>query len=193
VARVVDGGAIFAGWVGFGMSVVVAIGLALVIAIQSLVFLFAPVGGLLIGYYANARSGRRRPLQRALVNAVYAGLVTAVSLTLLYGAIRLLFVYADTGYPDFNRTDSEGRIIEPTCPVGPACTYARYVKAGRGDELVPLGVSDARSFESYALREQLNGSVALLVLTLGGSIVGGAFYALAGSPARRPAPRAGEA
>jgi hypothetical protein len=188
VSRVVDPGAVFAGWVGLGMSVIAAISLALVFPVQPLVFLFAPIGGLLIGWYANARAERRRPLSRVVLNAVYAGLVTAVALVLLYGAIRLLFVYADTGYPDFNRTDRDGLVIEPTCQVGPACTYARYVRAGQGPELGTLGVTDAASFERYALREQLNGSIALVVLTMGGALAGGAFYAAAGTGARRPAP-----
>jgi hypothetical protein len=183
VTRFVDPGALFAGWVGFGMSVVVAVGLALVIAIQPLVFLFAPVGGLLIGYYANARSGRRRPLGRVLANALYAGVVTALCLVVLYAIIRLLFLYADTG------TDAEGRLIDPTCGAGPSCTYARYVRAGYGPELEALGVTDARSFESYALREQLNGSTALLVLTLAGAAGGGLLYVLSGTASREAAAR----
>jgi hypothetical protein len=189
---VVERGAIVAGWVGLGMSVVAVIGLALVIPVQPLLFLWAPVGGALIGWYANARSERSRPWSRVLLNALYAGLVTALSLVLLYGAIRLLFVYADNGNPDFNRVDSNGQVIEPTCPVGPACTYARYVKAGRGAELEAFGVRDATSFESYALREQLNGSIALIVLTLGGALVGAAVVGLAGSAARKAAPRPAE-
>lgn len=188
MSRVLDPGAVFAGWVGLGMAVIAAISLALVFPVQALLFLFAPIGGLLIGWYANARAERRRPWSRVIVNAAYAGLVTALSLVLLYGAIRLLFVYADNGYPDFNRTDSNGVVIEPTCAVGPACTYARYVKAGRGPELEALGVRDAASFESYALREQLNGSIALLVLTIGGALAGGTFHWLTGTGARRPAP-----
>jgi hypothetical protein len=183
VTRFVDPGAIVAGWVGLGMAVVVAVGLALVIAIQPLVFLFAPVGGFLIGYYANSRASRRRPLQRALANVIYAGLVTALSLTLLYALIRLLFLYADTG------TDAEGRLIDPACGSGPACTYTRYIRAGHGPELQALGVTDARSFEAYALREQLNGSVALLVLTVTGAAGGGMLYALSATRVRpSPAP-----
>ena len=66
---VVDRGAIFAGWVGLGMAVVIAIAFELIIAVQTLVFLFAPIAGLLIGVYANARSERWRPLRRVIANA----------------------------------------------------------------------------------------------------------------------------
>jgi hypothetical protein len=187
VSRVIDRGAIAAGWVGIGMSVVAVIGFALVIPVQPLLFAFAPIGGVLIGWYANARSERRHPWSRVIVNALYAGAVTALSLVLIYGAIRLIFIYADNGSPDFNRIDSKGQIVEPTCAVGPACTYARYLKAGRGPELEAFGVRDVASFESYALREQLNGSIALIVLTLGGAIIGAAFAGFTGSAARTAA------
>ncbi len=171
--RVVDPGAVFAGWVGVGMSVLVAISFALIVAVQSLVFLFAPLGGLLIGYYANSRSARSRPRWRLFTNAGYAALVTAVALALLYGGLRLLFVYADTGYPDFNLPAT------PTCATGPHCTYQRYVKAGRAEELGRLGVTDEATFERYVLREQLNGAATLIVLTLSGAAVGAGLYGLA--------------
>ena len=182
MGRIVDAGAVFAGWVGLGMSVVVAISLALIIAVQPLLFLFAPIGGLLIGYYANARSGRRRPWGRVLANALYAGAVTALSLALLYGAVRLLFVFADDGYPDFNRAGQE------SCSIGPDCTYRRYLRAGRGAELESLGVRDAPTFERYALREQVNGTLGLIALTLVGAAVGGAFFAAGRAPSEQRAP-----
>ncbi|HEY8168460.1 MAG TPA: hypothetical protein VIF84_07090 [Candidatus Limnocylindrales bacterium] len=170
MSRVVDRGAIFAGWVGLGMAVVVAIGFELVIAVQSLVFLFAPVGGLLIGFYANARSDRRRPWHRVIANALYAGLVTAFFMALLYGGIRLLFVYADAGYRD----GGQGGPIE--CVTGPACTYQRYIESGRGPELAAAGVSDAATFEQFVLREQANGALTIGLLVVGGSVVGGLLY-----------------
>ncbi|MBA3777755.1 MAG: hypothetical protein H0X16_00330 [Chloroflexi bacterium] len=177
-----DRGAIFAGWVGLGMAVVIAISFELVVAIQSIVFMLAPVTGVLIGFYANARSERRRPWWRLFVNAAYAGLVTGLSLALLYGGIRLLFVYADNGYRD---PGLGGQII---CTTGPSCTYERYLDAGRGDELTRLGVSDAQTFERYVLAEQLNGALTLFGLTTGGALVGGALYGLAGrSNGSRPA------
>jgi hypothetical protein len=158
------------------MAVIVAIGFELVVAIQSLVFLFAPIGGLLIGYYADARSRRSRPWWRVLGNAAYAGLVTGLALALLYGGLRLLFVYADTGFPTYNRTDAAGNITGPTCPTGPGCTYQRYLDAGGGAELAALGISDVGSFERHLLAEQLNGGLILVGLTLGGALVGGLAY-----------------
>lgn len=172
----VDPGAVFAGWVGLGMAVVVAIGFELILAIQSLVFLFAPIGGLFIGYYAGARSRRSRPWWRVLGNATYAGLVTALALALFYGGLRLLFVYADTGFPTYNRTDAAGNITGPTCPTGPGCTYQRYLDAGGGAELAALGISDAALFERHLLAEQLNGGLILVGLTLGGALLGGLAY-----------------
>lgn len=172
--RWVDAGAVFAGWVGVGMALLVAIGLELIVAVQSLVFLFAPVGGLLIGFYANARSARRRPWSRVLANAAWAGLVAALALALIYGAVRLLFVYADAGYRD----TTQGGVI--SCPMGPACTYQRYLDAGRGPALEAAGVTDVASFEAYLLREQLSGALILAGLTLGGALAGGALYGAGG-------------
>ena len=175
MARLVDGGAVFAGWVGVGMALLVAIGLELIVAVQSLVFLFAPVGGLLIGYYANARSERRRPWSRLLANAAWAGLVTGVSLAVLYAAIRLLFIYADGGYRDANL----GGQLE--CRRGPPCTYERYVAAGRRPELAAAGVTDVAAFERYLLAPHLSGALVLAGLSLGGALVGGALHGVAGS------------
>ncbi len=177
-----DRGAVFAGWVGLGMAVVIAISFELVLAIQSIVFLAAPIAGVLIGFYANARSERRRPWWRVLVNASYAGLATGLSLALLYGGLRLLFVYADNGYRD---PGLGGQIV---CTTGPQCTYERYLDAGRGEELARLGVSDAATFERFVLAEQLNGALALIALTTGGALAGGALYGLGGRPnGSRPA------
>ncbi len=177
--RVLDRGAVFAGWVGLGMAVVIAISFELIVAVQSLVFLVALPAGLLIGFYADARSERRRPWWRVLVNALYAGLLTGLSLALLYAGLRLLFVYADTGYRD----TSQGGTI--ACQTGPACTYQRYLDQGRGAELVAAGVTDVATFERYVLREQLSGVLILTGLVTGGALAGGALYGLAGPAAPR--------
>ena len=157
------------------MAVVVAMAFELIIPVQTLVFLFAPIGGLLIGFYANARSERRRPWRRVVANALYAGLVTAVSLAILYAGIRLLFVYADAGFRDANQG---GPLV---CETGPACTYLRYVESGRGTELAAAGVTDAATFEQYVLREQLNGALIIGTLIVGGALVGGLLYGAGGS------------
>jgi len=171
VSRFVDRGAIFAGWVGLGMAVVIAMGLELIVAVQSLVFLAALPAGLLIGAYAETRSARRRPWRRVLANAMWAGLVTAVSLAILYGGIRLLFVYADSGYRDAGQG---GPLV---CRTGPQCTYERYLGAGRGPELEAAGVHDAADFERFVLQGQLNGAITILTLTIGGAVIGGAMSA----------------
>ena len=170
VSRIVDRGAIFAGWVGLGMAVVVAMGFELIVAVQSLVFIFAPICGLLIGFYANARSERRRPWRRVVGNALYAGLFTAVSLAVLYSGIRLVFVYADSGYRDGTQG---GPLV---CTAGPQCTYQRYVESGRGPELAAAGVTDAATFEQFVVQEQLNGALTIIGLVVGGALVGGLLY-----------------
>ena len=58
MSRVLDRGAIFAGWVGAGMAAVIVLSFELVIPVQPVVFYSAPFAGLLIGYYANQRSER---------------------------------------------------------------------------------------------------------------------------------------
>jgi hypothetical protein len=168
--RVVDAGAVFAGWVGLGMSVMVVIGLELIVAVQTLPLLFAPIGGLLVGYYANARSARRRPWARVAANAAYAGLVTGVSLAVLYALIRLLFMYADSGY---GGGPGQGQL---RCTTGPDCSYQRYVTAGRAEELRAAGVVDAATFERYFLGEQGRFALVLVGVSLAGALGGGLLY-----------------
>ncbi len=169
--RFLDRGAIFAGWVGLGMGLVIAIAFELIVAIQPLVFLLALPAGALIGAYANVRSERWRPRGRVMTNAAYAGLVTGIGLAVLYVAIRLLFIYADTGY----RVESQGGQL--TCAPGPACTYERYLAAGRGPDLTASGVSDGASFERFVLGEHLSGGLTLIALSAGGALIAGGLRA----------------
>lgn len=173
--RLLDRGAIFAGWVGVGMAVVIAISFELVIAIQALVFIAAPIAGILVGWYANQRSARWRPRGRVLVNATYAGLVTGLSLALIYVALRLLFVYADSGY----RPEPQGGQL--ACETGPGCTYLRFVEEGFGDELEADGIRDAATFESAVWRWQGETFLILTVATLSGAL-GAAVVRAARSP-----------
>jgi hypothetical protein len=177
LARFVDPGAVFAGWVGLGMALVVAIAFELIVAVQSIVFMIAPLVGLLIGIYANVRAERRRPRWRALANAAWAGIVTGLGMALIYVLLRLVFMYGDTGVL------ATGDSLD--CRRGPECTYMRYVEAGRANDLAQVGVVDARSYEAAALREQLFGALTLVGLTLAGSIAGGAGRAITGEPAGR--------
>ena len=74
MSRFVDRGAITASWVGVGMAVTIGVSFLLVIPIEFLVTPFALFAGLLIGYYANARSNRAGgPWGRILANALLAG------------------------------------------------------------------------------------------------------------------------
>jgi hypothetical protein len=201
LGRFIDRGAIFAGYVGIGMAVVVAIGFELIIAVQTLVFAFAPIGGALIGAYANVRSARWRPMRRVFANAIWAALITGLSLALIYGSLRLLFVFVDTGaLPDTTHLP---------CQVGPDCTYQRYVtpwsftvgEAGadeaaalaaeaeaRRAELAAVGVVDGPSFGAYAVGEVLRSGAVLVVLTLAGALVAAGLRSL-----RRPSSESGVA
>ena len=173
--RPLDKGAIFAGWVGIGMAVVIVISFGLVLAVQPLVWLAAPIAGILVGSYANHRSARWRPRWRVVANAAWAGLVTGASLAIFYAAVRLLFVYFDAGY----RPEPQGGQLE--CARGPECVYIRYLEDGRGEDLAAAGVTDAAGFERAMLREQLDGAFVLTGLTLTGALGAGLFRAV-----RRP-------
>lgn len=186
MSRFVDRGAVFAGWVGVGTAVVLVIAFALIVPIQALVYVLALPAGALIGWYANARAERRRPRGRALANALWAGMVAGLTLAVFYVGIRLLFIYADTGYPDFNRTDpATGLSIPPSCVTGPDCTYQRYLAAGRAADLEAAGVIDSGSFARFILAEQVGGGVLLFGLTLGGAAIAGAWRSLAPMPRER--------
>jgi hypothetical protein len=173
-----DAGAIFAGWVGLGTALVIAISVELIVAVQPLVFLLAPLAGLLVGAYANVRSERWRPAGRVLLNAGYAGLVTGLGMAVIYAALRLLFVFADTGYRP------EGAGGQLTCVAGPACTYLRYVEDGGAADLAAVGVTDGATFADYVLREQLTAAIILVALTLAGALVAGVFRAVSAPRAR---------
>lgn len=166
-AGILDRGAIFAGWVGLGMALVIAIAFELILAVQPLVFLVAPIAGVLIGMYANQRSERWRPRGRLLVNAGYAGIVTGIGLAVMYVGLRLLFVYADSGF----RPEGLGGQLE--CATGPGCFYERLLDEGLEDELVEAGIVDASSFEAAVLREQATGALWIVGLTLGGALLAG--------------------
>jgi hypothetical protein len=167
--RFIDRGAVFAGWVGVGMAVVVAICFELIIPVQVVVFLLAPVMGFVIAVYANVRAERWRPRGRVLANAVYAGTVTAVTITLFYVAVRLVFIYGDGGsLPD-------GSSLQ--CRTGPDCVYQRLLleeqRTGHSGDLAAEGITDAASLETFAWRGLASTGATLFVLTVAGSAVGG--------------------
>lgn len=178
MSRFVDEGAIFGGWVGLGSALVLAIAFELIIPVQTLVFLLAPLMGLVVGVYANVKSDRWRPRRRALANAGYAGLVSGVGLAGLYVVVRLIFIYGDTGsMPDGTRLD---------CQTGPDCIYERYVTAGQADELASLGIADGQTLEAAAWRELLVTGAGLVLLTVGGALVGGLARSFQTPPRSEP-------
>lgn len=184
-SRFIDSGAVFGGWVGLGMAVVLAMAFELIIPVQTLVFVLAPLMGVLIGVYANVRSERWRPRGRVMANAGYAGVVTGIAIVLLYVAIRLVFIYGDTGaLPD-------GTSL--VCRAGPDCIYQRYVRDGQADELATFGISDGVTLEAAAWRELMATGIGLFVLTLGGSLVGGLARSFASPPRSAPLPSPGAA
>jgi hypothetical protein len=174
VTRVVDRGAIVAGWVGAGMALTIAISFLLVIPIEPVYWYLALPAGLLIGYYADRRAGRAGSgLGRILVNGVWAGLVTAVVYAGLLLAIKGLFFVADDGYRD---ASAGGRL---SCTPGADCVYERYVAAGREAELRSVGVTDAASFAGFYWDQQLTTAGLLAALVVVGGAAGALIFAAA--------------
>jgi hypothetical protein len=173
--RVLDRGAVYAAMVGLGMAVTIAISFELVVAIQALVFISAPLAGAVIGFYANHKSERWRPRWRLFANAGFAGIATGLGLALMYVALRLLFIYADSGY----RPEPMGGQLD--CVTGPACTFARLLDDERGEDLEAGGIADASAFESAAWRWQGETLIILTGLTLAGALAAATWRAV-----RRP-------
>jgi hypothetical protein len=168
----------FAGWVGLGMAVVIALAFELIIPVQALVFLLAPLMGVVIGIYANVRAERWRPRGRVLANSLYAGVITGLAVAIFYVAIRLVFIYGDGGsLPD-------GTSL--TCRMGPDCVYQRLLieeeRTGQQGDLLSVGITDAASLEAFAWRELTITGVALFTLTLTGSAIGGVARGLVTQP-----------
>jgi hypothetical protein len=180
MSRIVDRGAIVAAYVGIGMAVTMAIGFLLVIPIQPIYLLLSFPGGMVIGYYANARAGRQRGAWRWIVpNSLLAGVVTGLTLAILLLGTRALFFFADSGYPDFNRVDQSGAATGPTCQAGADCVYHRYL-AAQPDNLASAGVTDAQSFATVYWREQTGAAELIVAVTTGAALFGGVLFGIAG-------------
>lgn len=180
MSRLFDRGAVVAGYVGVGMAVTMAIAFLLIIPIQPAYMLLAIPGGMIIGYYANARSARLRgEWRRVLPNAVLAGAVTGLSLAALLLAAKAVFFFGDSGYPAFNRVDQSGTPTGATCVAGADCVYRRYL-AAEPDKLAAAGITDAQSFAAVYWREQTGAAELLVVATFGAAALGGLLYGVAG-------------
>jgi hypothetical protein len=186
VRRFIDRGAITAGWVGVGMAVTIAASFLLIIPIEPVYWYLALPAGLLIGYYANARSARAGgPWRRVVANSLYAGLVTGLTYAAFLIVIKVIFFFADTGYPSFNRVDENGSSIPPTCQTGGDCVYQRYLAAGQGPAFEAIGVTDVESFTSFYWEQQLSTAGLMIVLVTGGALIGGVTFGFTNR--RRPA------
>jgi hypothetical protein len=187
VSRLFDRGAITSAYVGIGMAVTMAISFLLIVPIQPAYHLLTIPGGMVIGYYANARSGRRRGEWRHLLpNALLAGLATGLTLAVLLLGIKALFFFADNGYPDFNRVEN-GVAVGATCQSGGDCVYQRYLEA-EPDQLAAAGVTDSASFSSLYWREQTSSAGFLLVAATASALLGGVLFGIAGPRTSTPAP-----
>ncbi len=171
MSRFVDRGAVFAAYVGVGMAVTIGVSFLLVIPIEPVYWYLTLPGGLLIGYYANQRSDRRAgPWPRIVSNALFAGIVTAVTTALLLLAVKALFFTADNGYRDIALGGSL------SCRTGADCVYQRYLADDRDADLRAAGVTDADSFAAFYWNQQLTTAGILFVLSTAGGLGGGVLY-----------------
>lgn len=172
LSRVVDRGAITAAFVGVGMAVTIGVSFLLVIPVEPVYWYLSIPAGLLIGYYADARSGRGRGAWgRNLANATFAGLVTGLTLAALLLGVKALFFAADDGYRD---PGLGGRI---TCQTGGDCVYRRYLEE-QPDELAASGVTDTATFSAYYWAQQWSTAGLLLGLATIAGVAGGALYGI---------------
>ncbi len=179
MSRVFDRGAITAAFVGIGVAVTMAMSFLLIIPIEPAYLLLSIPAGLVIGYYANARSRRVRGEWRRIVpNALLAGLVTGVSLAALLLATKALFFFADNGYPDFNRV-VDGVAVGQSCQTGAECVYLRYLAAD-ADQLAASGITDAASFSNAYWIAQMSSARLLLGATTIAALFGGLLFGIGG-------------
>ncbi len=170
MSRFVDRGAITAAFVGIGMAVTIGVSFLLVIPIEPIYWALSVPAGLLIGYYADARSGRGRgEWGRILANSLFAGLVTGLTLAALLIGVKALFFAADDGYRD---PGLGGRI---TCQTGGDCVYQRY-RQSQPDALAAAGVTDAASFSTFFWAQQWTTATLLFGLSTGFGLAGGLMY-----------------
>jgi hypothetical protein len=188
MSRLFDRGAIVAAYVGVGMAVTMAISFLLVIPIEPAYVLLSIPGGLIIGYYANARSGRTRgEWRRILPNALLVGAVTGLTLAAFVLGTKALFFFGDSGFPDFNRVEN-GVAVGPTCVAGGDCVYHRYLAAEPG-HLADAGITDSASFASVYWEQQWSTARLLLGTTTGAALIGGILFGIAGPRQERLVPR----
>ena len=193
--RYVDRGAQVAAVVGIGMALTIAVSFLMVIPIDPAYLAFAPLSGLLIGWYGNQRAEPLRGrLGRIVANAAWSGAWTAVSFAVLFLAVKLFFFSLDPGYRDERSGGSF------TCAAGPDCVYERYLAADGGEAaLAEAGINDVASFTAWYWDGQMGSARLVIGSTLMGFAVDAATSstttsakttsATAGSRTRRRKPR----
>lgn len=192
MSRFFDRGAIVAAYVGIGMAVTMAISFLLVIPIEPAYVLLSIPGGLIIGYYANARSNRTRgEWLRIFPNALLVGAVTGLTLAAFVLGVKALFFFGDSGFPDFNRVEN-GVPVGATCASGGDCVYHRYLLAEPG-HLADAGITDSASFATVYWEQQWSSARLLLGTTTGSALIGGFLFGIAGPRRQRLTPRSAPA
>ncbi|HYN69528.1 MAG TPA: hypothetical protein VEX41_04895 [Candidatus Eisenbacteria bacterium] len=172
MSRLIDGGALTAAYVGIGMAITIGLSFLLIIPIEPIYWALSIPAGLLIGYYAGVRSGRRRgEWARIIANAVFASLATGLTLAALLLAVKALFFFADDGYRD---PGLGGRI---SCAGGADCVYQRYLER-EGGALRDVGVTDATSFSAYYWAQQALTAELLVAAPTAFGLIGGVLYGL---------------
>ena len=185
MSRFVDRGAIVAAYVGIGMAITMAISFLLVVPIEPAYLLLSALGAVVIGYYANARAQRSRgQWRRILPNALFAGVVMGLSLSILLLGNKALFFFADSGYPDFNRVEN-GAPVGETCQTGADCVYHRYL-AHDPQVLTEAGVTSAAAFSDLYWRQQWSTAQGLVLAATVAALAGGLLFGVAGP--RKPEP-----
>ncbi len=172
MSRFIDRGAVMAAFVGIGMAVTIGVSFLLVIPIEPIYWALSVPAGLLIGYYADVRSGRGRGAWgRILANALFAGAATGLTLAVLLIGVKALFFAADDGYRD---PGQGGRI---TCQSGGDCVFQRY-REDQPDALVAAGVTDEATFSAYYWAQQWSTATLLVLLSTGFGLAGGVIYGI---------------
>ena len=114
---------------------------------------------------------------------MYASLLTAVTLALLFAGTKAIFFFADNGYRDA----SQGGPIAG-CTSGADCVYQRYLaEPGKAAQFQQAGITDVSSFTAFYWREQLGTTGTVTILCIAGGVFGAAMYGFARPRAQRPA------